>query len=546
VRRVVAGAAVNPEYFARGLSARTDMLRVRRDDGYKLVGWPETLPAAPYAVLLADGAAYHSLGFDFDAHGEHSPAQVAADADALESLLRNAGVAHFSTVSSSSGGIHVWVPLAQPLKAPVVRRLAEAVATRFASFDPAPLCNPRAGAMRPPLAPHLDGSRSELRGSKARALTAVEHRADSWSVARFLSLLGVRAVNRHLSSALYSALRTGRVPKRYRTRSELVMALALSALSRSGEDGLAWLAEQLVDQRNHLAASLANEPKADGTVRNVRALIHTTFAEARRYHLVNPPFTPETAQEELVEVVHAAERARWTGQAGLSDLAALRALIGRAQRAGGPVFNCSERDLAEGMSARRATARRATARLSAAGWLRVVHGPTATLATTWRLRVPDGLRDGAGLADTAVSMDPITHPLFCHKSVGRAAGRIVAVLTDGPATAAEVAERTGLHPQTVRRSLGRLAHLEHSPVEKHARVWSLRTDPSPVDASTGDDDHQHPVRLTLSTKVWLDRAADETGAWAWMARLSLLHTNELAQYHRWRLARLSLARARAS
>ena len=118
-------------------------------------------PAAgrPYALHLADEAGrYRLLGFDLDA--QKGP--VAADLDRLRALLTRAGLPHVVCVSGPGGGRHVWVALAQPVSAGVVAGIARGLAKMLPSLDTAPLLNPRTGALRPPLAPHRLGGRSEI------------------------------------------------------------------------------------------------------------------------------------------------------------------------------------------------------------------------------------------------------------------------------------------------------------------------------------------------------------------------------------------------
>ena len=120
---------------------------------------PSPAPGRPYALHLADEAGrYRLLGFDLDA----GKGPVAADVDRLRALLTRAGLAHVVCASGPGGGRHVWVALAQPVTAAVVAGIARGLAALLPSLDTAPLRNPRTGALRPPLAPHRLGGRSEV------------------------------------------------------------------------------------------------------------------------------------------------------------------------------------------------------------------------------------------------------------------------------------------------------------------------------------------------------------------------------------------------
>ena len=124
---------------------------------------PKTGPSPelgrPYALHLADEAGrYRLLGFDLDV----GKGPVAADVDRLRALLTRAGLAHVVCASGPGGGRHVWVALAQPVTAAVVAGIARGLTAMLPSLDTAPLRNPRTGALRPPLAPHRLGGRSEV------------------------------------------------------------------------------------------------------------------------------------------------------------------------------------------------------------------------------------------------------------------------------------------------------------------------------------------------------------------------------------------------
>lgn len=118
-------------------------------------------PAAglPYALHLADDRGrYRLLGFDLDTKA----GPVAADLARLRTLLTRAGMPHVVCASGPGGGRHVWVALAEPVGAVVVAGIARGLARLLPSLDISPLTNARTGAVRPPLAPHRSGGRSEI------------------------------------------------------------------------------------------------------------------------------------------------------------------------------------------------------------------------------------------------------------------------------------------------------------------------------------------------------------------------------------------------
>jgi hypothetical protein len=82
----------------------------------------------------------------------------------------------------------VWIGLAEAVPAPLVTRLADALAARLPSLDTAPLRTPRTGCLRPPGAPHrLTGAASILAGDPALLIAP---RAGRIQLQRLLDLLG--------------------------------------------------------------------------------------------------------------------------------------------------------------------------------------------------------------------------------------------------------------------------------------------------------------------------------------------------------------------
>lgn len=122
-------------------------------------GGPAPAAGLPWAIHLADDRGrYRLLGFDLDA--KRGPA--ATDVERLRELLTRAGLPHVVCVSGPGGGRHVWAALAEPVTATVVAGIARGLSDLLPSLDPIPLLNPRTGALRPPLAPHRHGGRSEV------------------------------------------------------------------------------------------------------------------------------------------------------------------------------------------------------------------------------------------------------------------------------------------------------------------------------------------------------------------------------------------------
>ena len=126
------------------------------------------LPSAPAAVPIYSGAGdTRVLVIDLDASrgGVHA---VRRDAAAVAELVRSAG-GRVITDESPSGGVHVYVPLAEPVGFHEARDLALALAVRTPSMDPAPNQNLTDGLIRPPGSVHPSGGHQVLHGSLAEA-----------------------------------------------------------------------------------------------------------------------------------------------------------------------------------------------------------------------------------------------------------------------------------------------------------------------------------------------------------------------------------------
>src|SRR3954452_9861092 len=142
-------------------------------------------PGRPYAVYLADADGdYWLLSCDRDS----GRGPVREDLAELGTLLDRAGLPHLVGASGPGGGRHVWIGLAEAVPAPLVARLADALASRLPSLDTAPLRPPRTGCLRPPGAPHrLTGAASILAGDPALLIAP---RAGRPQLQRLLDPLG--------------------------------------------------------------------------------------------------------------------------------------------------------------------------------------------------------------------------------------------------------------------------------------------------------------------------------------------------------------------
>ncbi|WP_433542048.1 hypothetical protein ACQP10_37815 (plasmid) [Streptosporangium sandarakinum] len=113
-------------------------------------------PAYAAAVYVYDAGVTRLLVGDMDpkraaAKGAARPAVLAEEETAdFAALIAACGGDCFTDVSPATGGRHVYVPWAAGISLGPMRRLAEALARRYLSFDPSPMINAPEGLVAPP------------------------------------------------------------------------------------------------------------------------------------------------------------------------------------------------------------------------------------------------------------------------------------------------------------------------------------------------------------------------------------------------------------
>jgi hypothetical protein len=152
----------------------------------------ETLPNQPAAVLIYDrtGAA-RTFCADLDV-SRGGQAAVERDYKALTAALTRAGASFFAD-RSPNGGIHVYVPLDEPLPFHDARAAALALAARTPTMDPMPMLGIQSGCIRPPGARHKSGGHQALIGSLTAAYVATQARTTAAAWARFTATLPISA-----------------------------------------------------------------------------------------------------------------------------------------------------------------------------------------------------------------------------------------------------------------------------------------------------------------------------------------------------------------
>lgn len=155
----------------------------------------------------------------------------------------------------------------------------------------------------------------------------------------------------------------------------------------------------------------------------------------------------------------------WPGRTGAIDRLILTAHLQIAYKAGRLTYAAGCRDLADMAGVGNKTALRSTTRLDKRELVKLARPGVADCANIYTL------------PENSLKMDKVTHSLlttvrkcvtlsktsnhdaFRAYGLGKAAGEVWEILQETPATVAELAEQTGRHPRTVKRSITRMAKI---------------------------------------------------------------------------------------
>lgn len=162
-------------------------MRVSRDGGKTYPrryerGVSAELPNQPAAVLIYDrtgAASTFCVDLDVSRGGREA---VERDLLAVTAILRRLRLPHFAD-RSPNGGVHVYVPLAEPAPHHEAAAAARALAARTPTMDPMPMLGIDSGCIRPPGARHKSGGHQELIDTMTTAMAAVHHpgTATAWA-----------------------------------------------------------------------------------------------------------------------------------------------------------------------------------------------------------------------------------------------------------------------------------------------------------------------------------------------------------------------------
>ena len=135
----------------------------------------DRLPNQPAAVLVYDkSGCARTLCVDLDV-SKGGTAAVQRDYSSLCAVLSRLGLRFFAD-HSPNGGIHLYVPLAEPVPFSQARAVALAMAARTPTMDPMPMLGITDGCIRPPGAFHKTGGHQQLIGTLSGAYDTLMRR----------------------------------------------------------------------------------------------------------------------------------------------------------------------------------------------------------------------------------------------------------------------------------------------------------------------------------------------------------------------------------
>ncbi|MGV9803091.1 hypothetical protein ACWDTP_34055 [Mycobacterium sp. NPDC003449] len=149
------------------------------------------LPDTPAAVPLYNRRRTRVLALDLDAKSA-GPAAVLADRHRIIGWLNELG-ASFISDRSTSGGAHVWVPLARAVTLDEVRPVLAAIAARCPTLDSSPMLHPQQGALTAPGSRCREGGWRILDGTLPDAAAVLAQRNRPELFALLVELLGAHS-----------------------------------------------------------------------------------------------------------------------------------------------------------------------------------------------------------------------------------------------------------------------------------------------------------------------------------------------------------------
>jgi DNA-binding Lrp family transcriptional regulator len=247
------------------------------------------------------------------------------------------------------------------------------------------------------------------------------------------------------------ALLNGKGIERYRSRSETEQAI-LASLANVG-----FSFSDVLDLFNHNPAAGKYAEMRGKSTKNAERWLQISYSEALHWTR-----THESKERQIaLAAIEWAGRTPWPGRTGAVDRTIFIAHMQIAYRAGRLTYAAACRDLAERAGVNSTTATNATRRLCEGGLLTLETKATVDYANIYGLSLTvDELNHSPSTPTVRKWLSMSTnHDVFRQCGLGKSAGEVWQVLQDGLATINELAERTGRHERTVKRSLERMAKL---------------------------------------------------------------------------------------
>jgi DNA-binding IscR family transcriptional regulator len=487
-------------------------MRREADGGLHVNQYPDAYrvgpaaPSTPWCMYLAgpDGR-FRYVAFDLDAKTDEDYEHAADDADVLTRILDTLAIAHVTCRSSAAGGFHVWIRV--DADAATVAELADAARGALRTLDHGMLHNPATGAVRPPGAPHRDGSASTVLRGNVAALTAAPVTADA------LAAVTAALRARRRPSTPESSAPSGPVDARHQTHRELTAWGRGHMATIHGGDNPSWTGFACLLAAATAGWSLAdvehaartapgmehyrtkNTGRGDRRPRNPQeaaARLERQWAKAQSIAatrgLLGAAARPERDLTDLAQLVDAAEDVhtrfrvspgRWNAnEAAAHERAVLTALTYLTLHTGKTHVAASVRTLALLTGIGRTTAGDALTRLQAHGLITRTATADGSNAAEWRLTPPlstaseqvrsqpfKNPRPPAVLFDRRADLlarfendlTDLRHDVFTRAGLGHLAGRVYATMRhEDPVTVEDASDRLGVPRHRIIRVLSRL------------------------------------------------------------------------------------------
>ena len=491
----------------------------------------ERLPSVPAAVPVYSAAGdTRTLVLDLDT-AKADRDTVLRDAAAIRSLV---AAAHGRVVSdeSPSGGVHIYIPLAEPVPFDEARDFALAMVARTPTLDPQPMLGMTDGLIRPPGSRHRSGGFQVLHGSLSAAHLTLKqpNPAGVWAAlkkALAAEMAAVRAdrLERDAAAISGSGADTPFVPRnggprdiaadylriattglynvaRYPTPSHARQAVIASAvwaglqfpdvvsrLHNGAWPGLASFYTRyrspaarrkavLSDWRN--AVSWVQKSKANDTgVRPVRISPTSEPSTHRRTGTTLPTQQQRSAAVEYQflrewrTALELLERDRYQGRTGPPLRMLLRALGEAAMKSGSRyiAFGTRSLDLACGLDHTTVAGHLRTLRDEADPLVYLIENDRGLLGDLYELRIPDTVAARASRLDWKAGKIHSLRPVF--RVLGLPAAFVYEALEHAKSSPSsfELAHETGMARSTVYQALQTLAAFDL--VEQRNGRWKL-------------------------------------------------------------------------